>query len=171
MLALPFVLQPIVLSYLCPLETPGAIQILHSKTFQNSLEKWIKSLEITMEEVNNAKIKCQITRVNGKIHCNSSAAVEYHGNKEWYNNEKRHRDNDLPAREYADGSKEWYVDGKRHRDNDLPAIELPNGTKEWYVDGKRHRDNDKPAILYADGTKVWYTKGIFMAYKVEPVYG
>ena len=42
--------------------------------------------------------------------------------------------------------KKWYKDGVLHRDNDLPAIEFANGNKEWYQNGNLHRDNDLPAI-------------------------
>ena len=55
------------------------------------------------------------------------------------NNGKYHRDNDLPAIEYADGSKEWYQHGNLHRENDLPAIERSDGSKERYKNGKRYR--------------------------------
>ena len=30
----------------------------------------------------------------------------------------------------------WYVNGKLHRDNGLPAIEYADGDKEWWVNGK-----------------------------------
>jgi len=84
-------------------------------------------------------------------------AVEYaDGSKEWYQHGKYHRDNDLPAIKYLNGTKEWYQHGKRHRDNDLPAIERANGTKEWYQHGKCHRENDLPAVELADGSKAWY---------------
>ena len=55
--------------------------------------------------------------------------------------------------EYAYGDKEWYLNGKRHRE-DGPAIEYANGDKYWYINGKLHRV-DGPAIEYNTGTKVW----------------
>jgi len=70
-----------------------------------------------------------------------------------------HRDNDLPAIEWANGSKAWYVNGQRHRDNNLPAIEWASGDKAWYVNGQRHRDNDLPAIEWTSGYKEWYVNG------------
>jgi hypothetical protein len=80
----------------------------------------------------------------------------------YYIDNKRHRDNDKPAREYENGSKEWYQNGKIHRDNDRPAFEFPYSKKEWYQNGKRHRDNDKPAREYEDGKKEWYQNGKFI---------
>ena len=77
------------------------------------------------------------------------------GNKFWFKNNKLHRNNDLPAIEYANGDKEWWKNGKHHRDGDLPAVEFFNGSKEWYKNGKRHRDDDLPAIELIDG-KIWY---------------
>jgi hypothetical protein len=40
----------------------------------------------------------------------------------------------------------WYEDDKLHRRDDLPAIELSNGTKEWYIQGIRTRDAG-PALI------------------------
>jgi hypothetical protein len=82
------------------------------------------------------------------------------GNKEWYNTrDQLHRDNGLPAIEYAAGGKHWYVNGKLHRDHDLPAREWITGSKKWYVDGKCHRLGGLAACNYADGTKLWYIYG------------
>jgi hypothetical protein len=58
---------------------------------------------------------------------------------------------------YDTGNKFWYLNGKRHRE-DGPAIELANGSKFWYLDDIRHRE-DGPAVEYADGTKRWYLNG------------
>jgi hypothetical protein len=49
--------------------------------------------------------------------------------------DKLHRDNDKPAREWSDGSKEWWLNGELHRNNDKPAIEFLNGSKSWYQNG------------------------------------
>jgi len=38
-------------------------------------------------------------------------AIEYSGNKFWYQNNKLHR-TDGPAIEYANGAKYWYQNGK-----------------------------------------------------------
>ena len=60
----------------------------------------------------------------------------------------------------ANGNKMWYRNGKRHRDNDMPAIEYANGTKAWFRGSKLHRDGELPAIEYADGTNSWFRNGI-----------
>ena len=42
----------------------------------------------------------------------STYVIDEFGNKRWYNEAgQRHRDNDLPAVEYADGSKFWHQNG------------------------------------------------------------
>ena len=58
---------------------------------------------------------------------------------------------------YKDGDKYWYLNGKRHRE-DGPSIERANGNRYWYLDDKLHRE-DGPAIEYADGTKKWFLHG------------
>jgi antitoxin component YwqK of YwqJK toxin-antitoxin module len=63
---------------------------------------------------------------------------------------------------YDDGDKYWYLNGKRHRENDLPAIEFANGYKAWYINGKRHRETGA-AIEDSNGTKYWYLNGIRMS--------
>ena len=87
---------------------------------------------------------------------NPVCKVDADGSKVWRLNGKLHRDNDLPAVEYADGTKQWWLNGELHRDNDLPAVEYADGTKAWYLNGKLHKDNGLPAVEYADGTKLWY---------------
>jgi hypothetical protein len=77
----------------------------------------------------------------------------------WYVNGELHRDNGLPAIEWANGDKEWYVNGKCHRDGGLPAIIFSNGTKEWYQNGKLHRDGGLPAVVRSDGNMLWYKDG------------
>ena len=67
--------------------------------------------------------------------------IEFSNDKYWYKNGVFHRDNDLPAIEYADGYKAWYKNGERHRGNDLPAIEYSNGYKEWFKNGIRYFPN------------------------------
>ena len=57
--------------------------------------------------------------------------VSASGNKYWYLNDERHRE-DGPAVEWASGNKEWWLNGKRHRE-DGPAIEWANGDKEWWL--------------------------------------
>ena len=58
-----------------------------------------------------------------------------------------------------DGTREWLLNGKLHRENDLPAVEWANGGKEWRVNGKLHRENGSPAIECADGSKEWWVNG------------
>jgi len=79
------------------------------------------------------------------------------GDKAWYLNDKRHRE-DGPAIEFSDGGKEWWIDGKRHR-KDGPAVEFPNDSREWWTNGELHRE-DGPAIEFANGTKKWFIEGI-----------
>jgi len=82
------------------------------------------------------------------------------GNKYWkLPNGDLHRDNDLPAVEWADGAKEWWLNGDLHRGNDLPAIEYKNGEKYWYVNGKLHR-TDGSAFENASGHKLWYLENV-----------
>jgi hypothetical protein len=85
--------------------------------------------------------------------------IDKHGNVRYYKNGKLHRDNDLPAEEWANGDKVWFQNGKLHRDNDLPAEEFASGTKMWFQNNKHHRDNDLPAAEYANGTKIWFQNG------------
>jgi hypothetical protein len=79
--------------------------------------------------------------------------VNTNGNKYWYLNGERHRE-DGPAIECADGGKSWWLNGKLHRE-DGPAIEHANGNKAWYLNDEHHRE-DGPAVEYANGNKEWY---------------
>ena len=56
-----------------------------------------------------------------------------------------------------DGDKEWFLNGKRHRE-DGPAIERANGNKLWWLNGKLHR-KDGPAVEHANGDKEWWLNG------------
>ena len=82
--------------------------------------------------------------------------VSANGDREWYQNDKRHR-LDGPAWEETNGYKRWYQNGKCHRE-DGPAVEYANGDKEWYQNGKCHR-LDGPAVEYANGDKRWCIDG------------
>jgi len=90
---------------------------------------------------------------------NTLELINYAGTQEWYQNNQRHRDNDLPAVIRADGTQLWYKDGKPNRDNDLPAVIEADGTQSWYKNGELHRDNDLPAIIFNNGTQKWYKNG------------
>ena len=63
--------------------------------------------------------------------------TDYLGNKRYYKNNLLHRDDNLPAIEYADGETQWYKEGKLHR-LDGPAREWYRWIKykEWWVEGK-----------------------------------
>jgi hypothetical protein len=58
---------------------------------------------------------------------------------------------------YTNGDKHWYLNGKRHRE-DGPAIEFSNGDKYWYLNDLIHRE-DGPAVEESDGEKYWYLNG------------
>jgi hypothetical protein len=119
-------------------------------------------------------------KVNGKLHREDGAAIEYsNGDKSWFINGELHRE-DGPAVEYSNGDKSWFINGKLHREGgpasadasgykawfikgqyhreDGPAVENVNGYKAWYINGKLHRE-DGPAIEYANGTREWYIDG------------
>jgi hypothetical protein len=55
---------------------------------------------------------------------------------------------------YTNGNKYWYLNGKRHRE-DGPAKEHSNGYKSWWLNDELHRE-DGPAIEWANGEKFWY---------------
>lgn len=79
--------------------------------------------------------------------------VTSEGMEEWYDdNEKLHRDGDLPAQTDPQGGKAWLQHGKLHRDGDKPAIEAANGDRAWYQNDELSRATG-PAIIYADKTK------------------
>lgn len=62
--------------------------------------------------------------------------------KHYYKNDKKHRDNDLPAFEPIDetiSSSVYYQYGDRHRENG-PAIFFPNGTYKFYLYGIEYDD-------------------------------
>ena len=43
---------------------------------------------------------------------------------------------------FSYGDREWYLNGKRHRE-DGPAIEQADGTKYWYLDDKEVTKQDR----------------------------
>lgn len=53
----------------------------------------------------------------------------------------------------CDGTKEWFINDKWHRD-DGPAIEHANGSEMWYKNGVIHRD-DGPAIIWPGQYETW----------------
>lgn len=104
-------------------------------------------------------ILCEI-QVLDTVFLNNQLEIPFQFARLYQKNMNIHRDNDLPAVEYADGSKEWLVNGVNHRNNDLPAVESACGTKAWYKNGKLHREGGLPAIEWASGEREWYTDGI-----------
>lgn len=86
--------------------------------------------------------------INFKIHKN--------GNMMWYNGNKHHRDNDLPAIIYTDGTLAWFRYGKMHRDN-KPAYIAGENILFWYYNGIVHTMDNNPNIDYANIS--WYKNG------------
>jgi hypothetical protein len=62
------------------------------------------------------------------------------GDKEWWINDKRHRE-DGPAVEFANGGREWWINGKLHRE-DGPALEFANGTRKWFIEGGEYTEKE-----------------------------
>ena len=60
---------------------------------------------------------------------------------EWYFNGKLHRKDDLPAVENVNGDKEWWLNDKRHRENGA-AIEYADGCKVWYINGMMYSEEE-----------------------------
>ena len=77
-----------------------------------------------------------------------------------------HRDFDRPAVEHVNGDKEWYTNGQRHRE-DGPAVERADGSREWWVYGQLHRE-DGAAIELASGAVYWFING--KSYNTEKEY-
>lgn len=80
------------------------------------------------------------------------AVIVENGPKYWLQHGVQHRENG-PAVIHPDGSTEYWVEGKKHR-LDGPAVESPNG-KFWIVEGMRHR-MDGPAVELSDGSIEWW---------------
>jgi len=67
---------------------------------------------------------------------------------------------------YQSADRTYYFDDENryHRDNDLPAIEWYDGSKEWFQHGKFHRLTG-PAGIYTSsvpgdkGYSLWYLNG------------
>ena len=49
------------------------------------------------------------------------------------------------------GSKQWRLNGKCHRDNGLPAVEYADGTKEWWLNDRQFTEPDYFKELYRLG--------------------
>ena len=84
------------------------------------------------------------------------------GTMGWYQHNRLHRDNDLPALvDVCNSIKEWHQRGELHRDNDLPAV-ISGLHTEWWQHGQLHREQDMPAVIFADGYREWYQHGKFI---------
>ena len=73
---------------------------------------------------------------------------------EWCQNDKLHRDGDLPAYIGANGTLGWYQNVQVHRDDDKPAYIDADGRLEWWQNHQRHRICG-PAVIRPDGTLEW----------------
>jgi hypothetical protein len=104
-----------------------------------------------LETICSTQTKHLINRIHRMIEY--TVKVHTNGDKHWYLNDERHRE-DGPAVENSDGGKSWWLNGKLHRE-DGPAIEHGNGNKAWYLNDKLHRE-DGPAMEYSDGYKAWF---------------
>lgn len=94
----------------------------------------------------------------GRLHRDGGPAViGINGDLEWYQRNKRHRDNDLPAVIEADGTQVWYQHDKRHRDHG-PAVIYPSGGSKWYRHDELHRTGG-PADIDLGGSQKWYIDG------------
>lgn len=156
---LPNDIHYIILGYLCSFENTQALCVVSTK--YKTWKEWVTSLQITTQGPSSF-----VTHVHGKIHCCDGPAIVWdNGNKNWYFNDKLHRDNG-PALEHtaSGGGNEWYNNGKLHR-HDGPAIDHPIDGKYWYTNGKLHRTNG-PAIERTTGIdtgfqiKEWYLDGL-----------
>lgn len=81
--------------------------------------------------------------------------TDVYGNTCYYS--KKHQLHRIggPAFITADGDKEWYLNGKRHRE-DGPAIEWEKKCYvEWWFNGELHRE-DGPAVETKNGNKLYY---------------
>lgn len=98
---------------------------------------------------------------DGSLHRDNDlpAKIFANGDQEWYQNGRQHRDGDLPAGIDVDGCKYWYKSSRLHREGDQPALIDENGAQYWYENDRLHRDNDLPAVIEADGTQEWWLNG------------
>lgn len=68
------------------------------------------------------------------------AYIDKFGNKSWYKNGKKMRENGKPTVEYETGLKHCHNEkGLLHRDGDLPAVMTTYGDIKYKIDGKLHR--------------------------------
>lgn len=63
--------------------------------------------------------------------------VNDYNTESWFKYGKSHCENG-PARLYANGSKEFFQNGKWYRENDLPVAEYADGKKVWIFNKKNY---------------------------------
>lgn len=158
--------------------------------WNGTVEYWLHGKQLSKEEFEE-QTKFHtfvVTNQYGTFHYKDRARTILHrldgpavekkdGHKEWRQNGKYYRENDLPVIEagdrkiwlhpdtevrhrddgpaYTDNNVEmWYQHGKYHRCGG-PSIIYPNGHKEWHQSGKLHRE-DGPAIINHIGDEYYY---------------
>jgi hypothetical protein len=125
---------------------------------------------IYMSVTNKIKIIQQITREQLLNYISNGIFEAMDGRIYYFKDNKFHRDNDLPAIEFADGHKEWYIDGIKHRHTDLPSIVYGDGFMIWMKNGIVHRDtkdlhdNDLPAVRLPNGSAEWWKNDKFIKF-------
>ena len=69
---------------------------------------------------------------------------------------------------YANGIKEWYLNDKLHRE-DGPAIEFSNGYKSWWLNGERVTEDKvmKKHIITIDGKEIKISEESFNELKKQ----
>lgn len=82
----------------------------------------------------------------------------WNGSLGWWQNDRHHRDGDLPAVIFAHGSLLWYQNGLIHRDGDKPAVIGAYGELGWWQNNQRHRICG-PAVIYAKCKLEWWING------------
>ena len=109
---------------------------------------------------NEIKIGANLT-YNELLSCMPDGEIiRPNGEREWYRNGLRHRDDDLPAMKRYCGTLIWFKNGLIHRENGQPAVIRASGTCEWHKNGQFHRDDDLPAIERSDGVREWIRNGM-----------
>lgn len=88
---------------------------------------------------------------NGKV-------IDDENNIFYYKNNKRHRE-DGPAVIWNNGDREWWLNDRLHRDNDKPAVIQCMGLKQWCQFGKLHRE-DGPAVINPSGERKFFINGV-----------
>ena len=148
------------------------------KSCKNPIELLLANLELFHRWNWRWKIEFTLEDVQITVDQNHICVVTSNGNQTWYQNSKKHRDNDLPAIILSNGEQYWLQYGKQHRDHDRPAYigvkgyrYWSKGTKCWYQYGNLHRDHDRPAFICDTGTQQWYQHGELHRDTVDPVTG